>query len=92
VHPSGFERFNGTAPMPASSGECDSEPVRIASTEEANAGSIQSCTSWRSPRRDASRARRSYTRTPARGHTKKEAMRVLKRHLSNVVSSPDDPS
>ena len=31
------------------------------------------------------RAREIYDKFRARGHTKKEAMRVLKRHLSNIV-------
>jgi len=82
----GFGRFNATAPLPASTAEGPGEPVphrynpggnrrvnavlhRMAITQLA-----------REPR-----AQRIYANARANGHTKKEARRVLKRHLSDVV-------
>ena len=40
----GFARFNGTAPIPASSAEGDGEPVRYRLNRGGNAGSTPSCT------------------------------------------------
>ena len=73
----GFARFNGTAPLPASSAEGDGEPVRHRLNRGGNRSSRPACTAWPSPSSDANHE--------LGGHTKKEAMRILKRHLSGVV-------
>lgn len=82
----GFARFNGSAPLPASTAEGPGEPVRHrynpGGNRRVNAvlhrmAVTQLC---REPR-----AQRIYANARAGGHTKKEARRVLKRHLSNVV-------
>jgi hypothetical protein len=44
----GFARFNGTAPLPASSAEGDDEPVRHRLNRGGTGGSTLSCTAWRS--------------------------------------------
>jgi transposase len=82
----GFARFNGTAPIPASSGEAGGTPVRHRLNRGGNrrlnaalhrAAMIQL--------RCEPRARQLYDRALTRGHTRREAMRILKRHLSNIV-------
>lgn len=82
----GFARFNGTAPIPASSAEGDGEPVRHRLSRGGNRrlnavihrmAMIQL--------RFEPRARRIYDEARANGHTRREAMRVLKRNLSNVI-------
>lgn len=81
----GFARFNGTAPLPASSGEGPGEPVR----HRLNRGGNRRVNAVLhrmavTQRRCDPRAQKLFA-DARRGHTKKEAMRILKRHLSNVV-------
>lgn len=82
----GFARFNGAAPIPVSSGEGDGEPVR----HRLNRGGNRRINAVLhrmavTQLRCEPRAREIYDNARQRGHTKKEAMRILKRHLSNVV-------
>jgi transposase len=82
----GFARFNGTAPLPASSAEGDDEPKR----HRLNRGGNRRINAVLhrmavTQLRCQPRARQIYDDARRRGHTKKEAMRILKRHLSNVV-------
>ena len=82
----GFARFNATAPLPASTAEGPGEPVR----HRYNPGGDRHVNAvlhrmaitqlTREPR-----AQRIYANARAGGHTKKEARRVLKRHLSDVI-------
>ncbi|MGO9971611.1 MAG: hypothetical protein ACLP01_02025 [Solirubrobacteraceae bacterium] len=65
----GFGRFNGTAPLPASTAEGPGEPVRHRYNPAATAGSTRSCTAWRSLSCVASRAPRRSTPTRARRDT-----------------------
>jgi transposase len=82
----GFARFNGTAPLPASSAEGDDEPKRHrlnwGGNRRINAVLHRMAVTQL---RCEPRARQIYDDARRRGHTKKEAMRILKRHLSNVV-------
>lgn len=82
----GFARFNGTAPLPASSGEGGGPPRRHRFNPGGNRriNSVLHIMALTQLRCDP-RARAIYEASRLRGHTKKEAMRVLKRHLSNVV-------
>jgi transposase len=82
----GFARFTGTAPIPASSGEGGGRPIRHRLNRGGNrrlnavihrAAMIQL--------RCEPRARELYDNALRRGHTRREAMRILKRHLSNVI-------
>jgi transposase len=82
----GFARFNGTAPLPVSSAEGDDEPKR----HRLNRGGNRRVNAVLhrmavTQLRCEPRAREIYDDARRRGHTKKEAMRILKRHLSNVV-------
>ena len=82
----GFARFNGTAPLPVSSAEGDNEPKR----HRLNRGGNRRVNAVLhrmavTQLRCEPRARKIYDDDRRRGHTKKEAMRLLKRHLSNVV-------
>jgi transposase len=82
----GFARFNGTAPLPVSSAEGDGEPIRYRFNRGGNRRvnavlHLMAITQLRCE----PRAREIYAAARARGHTKKEAMRILKRHLSNLV-------
>jgi transposase len=82
----GFARFNGTAPLPASSAEGDHEPKR----HRLNRGGNRRINAVLhrmavTQLRCEPRARQIYDDARRRSHTKKEAMRILKRHLSNVV-------
>jgi transposase len=82
----GFARFNGTAPIPASSAEGDDEPKR----HRLNRGGNRRVNAVLhrmavTQLRCEPRARQIYDDARRHGHTKKEAMRILKRHLSNVV-------
>lgn len=82
----GYARFNGTAPIPVSSGEGDGDPVR----HRLNRGGNRRINAVLhrmaiTQLRCEPRARELYDSARQRGHTKKEAMRILKRHLSNVV-------
>lgn len=82
----GFARFNGTAPLPASSAEGDDEPQRHrlnrGGNRRVNAVIHRMAVTQL---RCEPRARQIHDDARRRGHTKKEAMRVLKRHLSNVI-------
>ena len=82
----GFARFNGTAPLPASSAEGDDEPVRHRLNRGGNrrVNAVLHRMAVTQLRCDE-RARTIFNDARSRGHTKKEAMRVLKRHLSDVV-------
>ncbi|MDQ3641538.1 MAG: transposase [Actinomycetota bacterium] len=82
----GFARFNGTAPLPASSAEGDSEPIRHRLNRGGNrrVNSVLHLMAITQLRCEP-RARQLYEDARRRGHTKKEAMRILKRQLSNLV-------
>jgi transposase len=81
----GFARFNGSAPLPATSGEGPGEPVRHrlnrGGNRRVNAVLYRMAVTQL---RCEPRAQKVFA-DARRGHTKKEAMRILKRHLSNVV-------
>ena len=82
----GFARFNGTAPLPASTAEGPGEPIRHRYNPGGNRRvnailHLMAVTQLRCE----PRAQRIYANARAAGHTKKEARRVLKRHLSNVI-------
>lgn len=81
-----FARFNGTAPLPASSAEGDRAPLRHRLNRGGNrrVNAILHRMAVTQLRCDP-RARKLFDDARARGHTKKESMRILKRHLSNVV-------
>jgi transposase len=82
----GFARFNGTAPLPASSGEGDNEPERHRLNRGGNrrVNCVLHLMAVTQLRCDP-RAKKIYADARRNGHTKKEAMRILKRNLSNVV-------
>jgi transposase len=82
----GFARFNGTAPLPASSAEGEGEPVRHRLNRGGNrrVNSVLHLMAVTQLRCEP-RARQLYDQARNRGHTKKEAMRILKRQLSNLV-------
>lgn len=82
----GFARFNGSAPLPASTAEGPGEPIR----HRYNPGGNRRInavlhTMAVTQLRCEPRAQRVYANARAGGHTKKEARRILKRHLSNVI-------
>lgn len=82
----GFARFNGSAPLPASSAEGQDEPVR----HRLNRGGNRRINALLhrmavTQLRCEPQAQAIFQEARRRGHTKREAMRVLKRHLSNVV-------
>ena len=82
----GFARFNGTAPLVASTGEGPGEPVRHrynpAGNRRVNAILHRMAVTQL---RCEPRAQALYENARTRGHTKKEARRILKRHLSDVI-------
>ncbi|MDP9442278.1 MAG: IS110 family transposase [Actinomycetota bacterium] len=82
----GFARFNGTAPLPASSAEGEGRPTRHRLNRGGNrrVNAVLHRMAVTQLRCDE-RAQKIVAEARQRGHTKKEAMRVLKRHLSNVV-------
>jgi hypothetical protein len=82
----GFARFNATAPLPASTAEGPGEPVRHRYNPGGNrrVNAVLHRMAITQLAREP-RAQRIYVNARAGGHTKKEARRVLKRHLSNVV-------
>lgn len=82
----GFARFNGTAPLPASSAEGEDEPVRHRLNRGGNrrVNSVLHLMAVTQLRCEP-RARQIYEQARRRGHTKKEAMRILKRQLSNLI-------
>ncbi len=82
----GFARFNATAPLAASTAEGPGEPVR----HRLNPGGNRRVNAvlYRmaiTQLRCEPRAQALYANARAHGHTKKEARRILKRHLSDVV-------
>jgi transposase len=82
----GFARFNGTAPIPASTAEGPGEPVR----HRYNPGGNRRVNAILhrmavTQLRCEPRAQALYAQARARGHTNKEARRILKRHLSDVI-------
>ncbi len=81
----GFARFNGTAPLPASSGEGAGEPVRYRLNRGGNrrVNAVLHRMAVTQLRCDP-KAQEVFANA-RRCHSKKESMRVLKRHLSNVV-------
>ena len=82
----GFARFNASAPLPASTAEGPGEPVR----HRYNPGGNRRINAILhrmavTQLRCEPRAQRVYANARANHHTKKEARRVLKRHLSDVI-------
>ena len=82
----GFARFNGTAPLAASTAEGPGGPVR----HRYNPGGNRRVNAilYRmaiTQLRCEPRAQKLYADARANNHTKKEARRILKRHLSDVV-------
>jgi transposase len=82
----GFARFNATAPLAASTAEGPGEPVRHrynpGGNRRVNAILYRMAVTQL---RCEPRAKKLYAEARANGHTKKEARRILKRHLSDVV-------
>ncbi len=82
----GFARFNASAPLAASTAEGPGEPVRHrynpGANRRVNAVLHRMAVTQR---RCEPRAQAIYANARTRGHTKKEARRILKRHLSNVI-------
>ncbi len=82
----GFARFNASAPLAASTAEGPGEPVR----HRYNPGGNRRINAILhrmavTQLRCEPRAQAIYANARARGHTKKEARRILKRHLSDVI-------
>ena len=82
----GFARFNGSAPLAASTAEGPGAPVR----HRLNPGGNRRVNAILhrmavTQLRCEPRAQAIYANARARGHTKREARRVLKRHLSDVI-------
>jgi transposase len=82
----GFGRFNGSAPLAASTAEGPGEPVRHRYNPGGNRRvnrilHIMAVTQLRCE----PRAQRIFAIARAKGHSKKEARRILKRHLSDVI-------
>ena len=82
----GFARFNASAPLPASTAEGPGEPVR----HRYNPGGNRRVNAILhrmavTQLRCEPRAQAIYANARANHHTKKEARRVLKRHLSDVI-------
>jgi transposase len=82
----GLARFNGSAPLPASSGEGGGPPRR----HRLNRGGNRRVNAVlhrmaMTQLRCEPKVREIYERARQRGHTKREAMRILKRQLSNVI-------
>jgi transposase len=82
----GFARFNASAPIPASTAEGPGEPIR----HRYNPGGNRRVNAILhrmavTQLRCEPRAQALYANARARGHTKKEARRILKRHLSDVI-------
>jgi Transposase IS116/IS110/IS902 family len=87
----GFARFNGTAPLPASTAEGPGEPVR----DRYNPGGNRRINAVLhrmaiTQLRCEPRAQAIFANARTHSHTKKEARRILKRHLSDVTP-PHDP-
>lgn len=82
----GFARFNGTAPIPASSAEGDGQPVRHRLSRGGNRrlnATIHRIAMIQL--RFEPRAQLIHDQARANSHTRREAMRVLKRNLSNAI-------
>jgi transposase len=82
----GFARFNGTAPIPASSGEGENAPIRHRLSRGGNRrlnAAIYRIAMIQL--RYEPRARQIHDQARAHGHTCREAMPVLKGHLSNAI-------
>jgi len=82
----GFARFNATAPLAASTAEGPGQPIRHRFNPGGNRRvntvlHMMAVTQLRCE----PRAQAIYEKARARGHTKKEARRILKRHLSDVI-------
>jgi transposase len=82
----GFARFNASAPLAASTAEGPGEPVRHRYNPGGNRRvnrtlHLMAVTQLRCE----PRAQALYQNARSRGHTKKEARRILKRHLSDVI-------
>jgi transposase len=82
----GFARFNGSAPLAASTAEGPGEPVR----HRFNPGGNRRVNAILhrmavTQLRCEPRAQAIFANARARGHTKREARRILKRHLSDVI-------
>jgi len=82
----GFARFNASAPLVASTGEGPGEPVR----HRYNPGGNRRINAILhrmavTQLRCEPRAQAIYANALAKPHTKKEARRILKRHLSDVI-------
>jgi hypothetical protein len=82
----GFARFNATAPLVASTGEGPDEPVRHRYNPGGNrqVNAILHRMAVTQLRLEP-RAQAIYANARANHHTKKEARRILKRHLSDVI-------
>jgi transposase len=82
----GFARFNASAPIPASTAEGPGEPVRHrynpGGNRRVNAVLHRMAVTQL---RCEPRAQAIYANARERGHTKAEARRILKRHLSDVI-------
>ena len=82
----GFARFNASAPLAASTAEGPGEPVRHRYNPGGNRRVNRSLHLMAVTQlRCEPRAQAIYANARANGHTKKEARRILKRHLSDVV-------
>ena len=81
----GFARFNGTAPLPASSAEGDNEPRRHRLNRGGNRRVNAILHRMAVTQLRCDERARAIFHNARRRHTKKEAMRVLTRHLSDVV-------
>ncbi|MFP5369799.1 MAG: transposase [Actinomycetes bacterium] len=82
----GFARFNGSAPLAASTAEGPGEPVRHRWNHGGNrrVNAILHRMAVTQLRCEP-RAQAIFAEARRRGHTKREARRVLKRHLSDVI-------
>lgn len=82
----GFARFNGSAPLAASTAEGPGEPVRHRLNPAGNRriNAILHRMAVTQTRCDP-RAQALIANARARGHTRREARRILKRHLSNAI-------
>jgi transposase len=82
----GFARYTGTAPIPATSGEGAGQPVRHRLSRGGNRR--LNATIHRMAMiqlRFEPRARALFDNARNQGHTRREAMRILKRHLASVI-------
>ena len=82
----GFGRFSGTAPIPASSGEGAGEPVRHRLNRGGNRriNAVLHRMAVTQLRCDP-RAQRLRDDARGRGHTRRESVRIVRRHLAAVV-------